>query len=213
MGENILIYGVIGIEIIAVFLQLTLCIHFTNLKNASKKMQLTSNGTLKQMKLKYENCIKLNVYIPDMDIFIKRYMDSEKVMGIPVTYIENVNCLLKVTVFVLGTVQVTFDIHKGLIVLFLLYAVKAVMSLFDYRKQLQEVSVNIRECLGRVNRSLTNEAHMDEIQEMRLRDSNSENTKLSVSNLKENDVGEKKSSDNSLEEAAISEILAEFFNM
>ncbi len=151
MGENIFLIIMIVVQVVGVFMQCIIFFHYKRLMKEAMKLQQTTNESLKQMKLKYENYKKLEVFVPDKEAFINRYLDIEKVCGIRGNIIEKGVLIGQIVVLAAGLYLYVHNPEKGIIALFLTGGFYYICKLFDFKDYKRNIIISIREYFSKVD--------------------------------------------------------------
>ncbi|TCK86753.1 hypothetical protein EDC19_2807 [Natranaerovirga hydrolytica] len=64
---------------------------YTKLLKESKNMSLTNSSLLKNIKLKYENCYKLELYTNEVQAFIDKSLYEKRIFKIPIYRLESIS--------------------------------------------------------------------------------------------------------------------------
>ncbi len=131
-----------------------LLIHLTK---ESKNITKTTNGLLKQIRLRFENCYRLDLQIRDVRGFVEKYIDNYKYLGLPMIAYKSVSNLMALGCVFVGTAEGIRGIIKQLeykeyITYIIIYVLAAIMVIvtsqvwaLEYKKE--HLIVNISEYL------------------------------------------------------------------
>lgn len=81
-------YGIIIITVFAVMLKVVQAVVYIKLMEESENVPASKNKLIKQMKLKFENCYKLNLGVNNVRIFVDKYMYKHKIGRINMYYLN-----------------------------------------------------------------------------------------------------------------------------
>lgn len=110
-------YGIIIATVFAVVIKVIQTFFYVKLMEESENIPASKNKLIKQMKLKFENCYKLNLGVNNVNIFVDKYMYKHRVGGISMYQLHRIP-------IVLGWLCGTFGIVSGLICYVEGYSVK-----------------------------------------------------------------------------------------
>lgn len=79
---DIIRYVIIGTTVLAVLFKVIESFIYIGLLKQAENIPNSKNKLIKQMKLKYENCYKLNLGVNNVNAFVDKYMHKHKVCGI-----------------------------------------------------------------------------------------------------------------------------------
>ena len=109
----IILMGIIGI--VAIFISNTI---YSALLKESRDMGFSESKLLKNIKLKYENCYKLELYVYEVEAFIDRYLYRKKIFRIPIYLWENISSEIMYICIILGflgsLINVTYYIQNNI---------------------------------------------------------------------------------------------------
>ncbi len=103
LESNALIYAMLVLCGIGVISKLAVWISYRRLTKATENMASSKNALTRQLKLKFENCYKLNLNVQNVPAFVDKYLQKYKVMGIRVHTADRV---LKATLLLTALVGV-----------------------------------------------------------------------------------------------------------
>lgn len=76
--------GIIVITMLGILFKIVQAIIYINLMGESENVPASRNKLIKQMKLKFENCFKLNLGVNNVGAFVDKYMYKHKICGISI---------------------------------------------------------------------------------------------------------------------------------
>ena len=110
-------YGIIIATVFAIVIKVLQTFLYVRLMEESENIPASKNKLIKQMKLKFENCYKLNLGVNNVNIFVDKYMYKHRVGGISMYQLNRIP-------IVLGWLCGTAGIVSGLICYVEGYSVK-----------------------------------------------------------------------------------------
>lgn len=84
LNGDIIKYCIIVITIMGVLFKVAQALIYINLMEESENVPASKNKLIKQMKLKFENCFKLNLGVNNIEAFVDKYMYKHKVCGLSI---------------------------------------------------------------------------------------------------------------------------------
>ncbi|TCT12280.1 hypothetical protein EDC18_11252 [Natranaerovirga pectinivora] len=110
----IILVGIVGI--IALLISNTV---YSTLLKESKDVGFSESKLLKNIKLKYENCYKLELYIHEVEAFIDKNLYGKKIFKIPIYFWENIALETMYICMILGflgsLINVTYYIQNNIL--------------------------------------------------------------------------------------------------
>lgn len=110
-------YGIIIATVFAIVIKVIQTFLYIKLMEESENIPASKNKLIKQMKLKFENCYKLNLGVNNVNIFVDKYMYKHRVGGISMYQLNRIP-------IVLGWLCGTLGVVSGLICYIEGYSVK-----------------------------------------------------------------------------------------
>lgn len=99
--NNYVMAGIIGvIFVIGAFCKVVIGTSLSNIIKESENMNNTRQTLLKQIKLKYESCHRLNLRINNVSAFINKYIYKHKIIGVS---IKRLNSIANTSFLLCGT--------------------------------------------------------------------------------------------------------------
>lgn len=98
-------YGIIIATVFSVLIKVIRTIIYIRLMEESENIPASRNKLIKQMKLKFENCYKLNLGVNNVNIFVDKYMYKHKVGGISMYHFYRIPIVLGWLCAVTGVVS------------------------------------------------------------------------------------------------------------
>lgn len=120
---DIIKYGIIIATVFSVIIKVIQTFIYIRLMEESENIPASRNKLIKQMKLKFENCYKLNLGVNNVHIFVDKYMYKHKIGGISMYHLNRIP-------IVLGWLCAVAGIVSGLICYLENYSVK-IGSLYE----------------------------------------------------------------------------------
>lgn len=87
-------YGIIIATVFAIVIKVIQTFLYVKLMEESENIPASKNKLIKQMKLKFENCYKLNLGVNNVNIFVDKYMYKHKVRGISMYQLHRIPIVL-----------------------------------------------------------------------------------------------------------------------
>lgn len=87
-------YGIIVATVFSVIIKVIQTFIYIRLMEESENIPASKNKLIKQMKLKFENCYKLNLGVNNVHIFVDKYMYKHKIGGISVYHLNRIPIVL-----------------------------------------------------------------------------------------------------------------------
>jgi len=151
--HTLIISFVIVLLLLSIICQIIIGVLFQNLIKEADQMSTTDNIRLKQCKLKFSNCVKLNAGITNTPVFIDKFISRIKFLGITFAGIGHLSGqLMLVAVFFAG-LGVCKGIIEGemlgnllpyyMISLFGLYCYFSISSLVDTKGKQNMLKTNL----------------------------------------------------------------------
>ena len=84
LNGNALLYAMLALCAVGVLSKLAVWISYRRLTKATENMASSKNALTTQLKLKFENCYKLNLNVQNVPAFVDKYLQKYKVLGIRV---------------------------------------------------------------------------------------------------------------------------------
>ncbi len=163
---NALLYAMLVLCGIGIVSKLAVWISYRRLMKATENMADSKNILTRQLKLKFENCYKLNLNVQNIPVFVDKYLQKYKVCGLR---IHTMNRILQVSVLctvilgaaacagnflqAYGTRRIVFYGTTALLCVLLQYLVDYALDVKDKRAM---VVTNLQDYLENV---LTNRLH------------------------------------------------------
>lgn len=133
--------GILALLSLSIICQIAIGVIYHKLIRESENMAVTSNKSMQQLKLKFTGCIKVNKGVPNVSIFVEKFMNKIKVGPFSIPTLKHLSGqLILLSVFVagigacLGIIdgETFFDIAPFYVISFLgLYIYFAVSSFID----------------------------------------------------------------------------------
>ena len=118
-NNNIIIYTFAGLCGLGILVRFILDMVYIYLVKESDKMSTTNNKLLKQMKIKFETCYKLNIGVNNVDTFVDKYLTKYKFYGILLSTWENFSGQVLLLSFLIIPISavfgVVFEVNKELL--------------------------------------------------------------------------------------------------
>ena len=92
--NNYIVYGMIGICIIGLFVQMITNIIYRRLVRASSNISSSKNKLVKEMKFKFETFYKLKIGVNNVDIFVDKHVYNYKACGLLLSTWDSLSGLL-----------------------------------------------------------------------------------------------------------------------
>lgn len=105
---NIIKYVIIFATVFSIVIKVIQTFIYIKLMEESENIPASKNKLIKQMKLKFENCYKLNLGVNNVNIFVDKYMYKHKIGGISMYQFKRIPV-------VLGWISAILGIASGLI--------------------------------------------------------------------------------------------------
>lgn len=86
--ENVMNFIVLFLAAMGIVVKLFTWISYKSLENASNNMSVAKNRFTRRIKMKFENCYKLNLDIKNIPAFVKRYVRDYRRWGIPINHLH-----------------------------------------------------------------------------------------------------------------------------
>ncbi|MFA9376857.1 MAG: hypothetical protein ACERKZ_08890 [Lachnotalea sp.] len=84
LNGEIIKYCIIVMTMLGVAFKVVQTIIYINLMEQSENVPASKNKLIKQMKLKFENCFKLNLGVNNIEAFVDKYMYKHRICGISI---------------------------------------------------------------------------------------------------------------------------------
>ncbi len=133
--------GILALLSLSIICQIAIGVIYHKLIRESENMAVTSNKSMQQLKLKFTGCIKVNKGVPNVSIFVDKFMNKIKVGPFSIPTLKHLSGqLILLSVFVAGigvclgiiNGENFFDIAPFYVISFLgLYVYFAVSSFID----------------------------------------------------------------------------------
>ena len=133
---------------------------YKRLENASCHMSDNKNSLTRQLKMKFENCYKLNLDIKNIPAFVEKYVQNYRMMGFNLYYLQkNMQvCAILMGMVALsgGFLQYINNFDSKMVLKTLLFGILGELLLllfeivFDTRSMPDKISVNLEEYLENV---------------------------------------------------------------
>lgn len=81
---SVLLYVMAALCVLGVFSKLAVWISYRRLMKATQNMSASKNTLTTQLRLKFENCYKLNLNVQNVPVFVDKYLQKYKVCGVRV---------------------------------------------------------------------------------------------------------------------------------
>lgn len=166
LNSRNLLYVMAVVCAVGIISKLGVWISYRRLMKATDNMSASKNALTRQLKLKFENCYKLNLNVQNVPVFVDKYLQKYKVFGIRV---HTANRLLQIALLLsagMGVVACTgviwFEMSMKMLVLYGAVAILSVLALYltEYMLDIEdkkEIAVtNLQDYLENV---LTNRLH------------------------------------------------------
>lgn len=108
--QNIFIYAMTGVFVLGMIQKLILNHYYRKMANASENMGLATRKPLKNLKTKFENSFKLNMSVNNVDAFVDKNMDKQKLFGISLHTWNKLNWQLFLLGGVIGITGTLYEI-------------------------------------------------------------------------------------------------------
>ncbi|MBS6558661.1 MAG: hypothetical protein KH355_00090 [Clostridiales bacterium] len=108
--QNIFIYAMTGILLLGVIQKIILGTYYKKMVTASENMGMTTKKGLKNLKTKFENSFKLNMNIQNVDAFVDKNMDKQKLCGLSLMTWNRMNWQLFMLCGVIGTAGTLYEL-------------------------------------------------------------------------------------------------------
>lgn len=158
--QNVLVAGIIAIAVAGIIIKLISWTSYRHLEKASANMNENKNVFTRRIKLKFENCYKLNLDIKNIPAFVEKYMRSYKQFGITLAAIQKI---LQIAAVLIGMLALGGTFLQYINNVELVGMVKTIMTgifaelflllfelLFDTREMPQRIKSNLEEYLENV---------------------------------------------------------------
>lgn len=86
--ENVLTFVLILMTGVGIIIKLMTWVAYKRLENASCHMNESKNVFTRRLKLKFENCYKLNLDIKNIPAFVEKYVRNYRQFGVTVSYFQ-----------------------------------------------------------------------------------------------------------------------------
>lgn len=113
--QNIFMYAMTAIVVVSLIQKVMLNHYYKKMEKASENMGLATKKPLKNLKTKFENSFKLNMDIHNVDAFVNKNMDKQKLLGMSIRVWDKLNwqlCLLGGVVGIAGTLYEILNHHS-----------------------------------------------------------------------------------------------------
>lgn len=151
--HNVLTGLVILLLLCSIICQIIIGVLYQNMIRATDNMSTTENKLLKQCKLKFINCFELNMGVSNIPIFVDKFINKIRFLGITVTSLGHISGqLMLLSVFAAG-VGICKGIIEGqtlgellpyyIISMLGLYIYFSIASLVDIRTKKKVLKTNI----------------------------------------------------------------------
>ncbi len=166
LNSKSLLYVMAVVCAVGILSKLAVWISYRRLMKATENMAASKNPLTRQLKLKFENCYKLNLNVQNVPVFVDKYLQKYKVFGIRV---HTANRILQTALLLSAAIGVAactgviwFEMEMKMLVLYGSMAILSVlvMYLMEYILDIndkKEIAVtNLQDYLENV---LTNRLH------------------------------------------------------
>ena len=153
MDTNALMYVMVGIGILGILSKLILAFLYSRLMKDAENMSMAKTRLMKQMKLKFENCYRLNLGVKNVTVFVDKYLHKYKLMGISLHRMGGfMNLSMMICVFLgcFGSVYKFFNGYKlelavesfvlGVLLVIILFVLDTVIDV-DYMQEVLMISI------------------------------------------------------------------------
>lgn len=82
LEQNYLMYGILGVCAIGILGRILAYLGYSRYARAAGKIPDTRNKLMKRMKMKFENCYKLNLGVHNIPLFVDKYLSKTRFLGI-----------------------------------------------------------------------------------------------------------------------------------
>lgn len=103
---NIPIYMLVGIGILGLLVKVIIHGVYQSLMKASENMANSQNNLMKQVKMRFEACYKLQLGVHNVDIFVDKYIYKHKFCGILLYTWENISGQLFIMSLLVPTIAI-----------------------------------------------------------------------------------------------------------
>lgn len=111
---DIIRYVIIGTTVLAVLFKVIESFIYIGLLKQAENIPNSKNKLIKQMKLKYENCYKLNLGVNNVNAFVDKYMHKHRVCGISMHSFVRLPIMIMLFNIILGTASGVLCYMMGL---------------------------------------------------------------------------------------------------
>lgn len=96
--ENVLTFALLFMAVAGIAVKISVWVAYKRLESATNNMNESKNPFTRRIKMKFENCYKLNLDIKNISAFVEKYVRSYKQMGIPISYFRKILQIVAVLV-------------------------------------------------------------------------------------------------------------------
>lgn len=136
--SNILIYIMLGLGGVGILTKFIVACIYRNLNRASQHMGTTNHKTIKTLRTKFENNYAMNLGVNNVDIFVDKYIYTQKFCGIYLYTWENFSGQVLLLCMIMGVISaiigLLYDCGKKdiLFTLFTGVVISAVLILYEH---------------------------------------------------------------------------------
>ena len=110
LEQNIFIYAITGVLLLGVLQKMILGTYYKKMVSASENMGLTTRKELKNLKTKFENSFKLNMSVQNVDAFVDKNIEKQKLCGLSLATWNKINWQLFLLCGVIGTAGTLYEL-------------------------------------------------------------------------------------------------------
>lgn len=177
--QNIFMYAMTGIIIIGFIQKLILNRYYQKMERASENMGLATKKPLKNLKTKFENSFKLNMDIHNVDAFVDKNMDKQKLLGMSLRFWNKLNWQLFLLGGVIGIAGTLYEILNH-------HSMEKTVMIFTYTTLLMLVSLFFEASFGMADKRDLLAANIKDYLDNYLIHRISENTDQNEERMEEN---------------------------
>lgn len=113
METNALFYVMIGVGVLGVLSKLILAFLYSRLMKDAENMSMAQTRLMKQIKLKFENCYRLNLGVKNVSVFVDKYLHKYKILGISLHRMGGIMELSMMSCIFLGIFGSVYKFFNG----------------------------------------------------------------------------------------------------
>lgn len=108
--REIFTYLMIGMITVGVLSKFVIGIIYDVLIRETENIGSSKNRLLKQMKLKFENCYKLNLGVSNTGVFVDKYMYKYRICGISLSQLDTFSDLVMIVIVILNLIAFVYSL-------------------------------------------------------------------------------------------------------